>query len=233
MFAGHYGVGYGAKEANPRVPLWVLFLGVQLLDVVWSILILANVEKARIVPGLTDANDFQFTHYPYSHSLVGALGWSILAYAAVRLFAPRSWRTNAAGFLVGAAVFSHWPLDLIVHPADLPLWDDAHKLGLDLWKSAPATFAVETALVLLGVLLYLRATRGGVRAGLYAAWVLAALIVVIDSVAVFGTADDVKAAAATGLFGYLFLAALGWLVDRLRRPGGAPGVEVDRGQAAA
>jgi hypothetical protein len=217
VFAGHYGVGYGGKEAGRRVPLWVLFIAVQFLDVVWSILILANVEKARVVPGLTDANDFQFTYYPYSHSLSAAIGWAVLAYVAVRLVAPSAWRTNAAGLLVGAAVFSHWPLDLVVHPADLPLWDDSHKVGLDLWRNAPATFIVETILVVIGVLVYVRATRDGAGPGLVAAWTLAAVIVIIDAVAVFGSSDDVKAAAATGLFGYLFLAALAWLVDRLRR----------------
>jgi hypothetical protein len=217
MFAGHYGVGYGGKEADRWVPLWVLFIAVQFLDVVWTILVLANVEKATIVPGLTDASDFQFTYYPYSHSLTAAIGWSVLAYAAVRLLAPRAWRTNAAGLLVGVAVLSHWPLDLIVHRADLPLWDDTNKVGLELWSNAPVTFVVESILVILGVLLYVRATKDGARAGLAAAWILAAVIVVIDAVAVFGTSDSVKTAAATGLFGYLFLAALAWLVDRLRR----------------
>jgi hypothetical protein len=29
MFAGHYGVAFGSKEADRRVPLWTLFLAVQ------------------------------------------------------------------------------------------------------------------------------------------------------------------------------------------------------------
>ena len=79
MFAGHYGVGTGAKAADRWVPLWVLLVAVQVLDIVWAVLILADVEKARVAPGITDASDFDFTYYPYSHSLEAALGWSLLA----------------------------------------------------------------------------------------------------------------------------------------------------------
>jgi small-conductance mechanosensitive channel len=49
MFAGHYGAGLGAKAADARVPLWVLFLAVQRLDVVWSILVRANAFR-RVAP---------------------------------------------------------------------------------------------------------------------------------------------------------------------------------------
>src|SRR5688572_24402005 len=34
MFVGHYGVSFAAKKADDSIPLWVLFLAVQLLDVV-------------------------------------------------------------------------------------------------------------------------------------------------------------------------------------------------------
>jgi hypothetical protein len=33
MFVGHYGVSFAAKSVDRRVPLWVLFVAVQLLDV--------------------------------------------------------------------------------------------------------------------------------------------------------------------------------------------------------
>jgi hypothetical protein len=85
MFAGHYGAGLGAKAADARVPPWVLFLAVQWLDVVWSILVLANVEKVRVVQGLTDASDFDFHFYRYSHSLTAAVVWSAAAALALVL----------------------------------------------------------------------------------------------------------------------------------------------------
>ena len=37
MFIGHYGPAFGAKAAQQAIPLWVLFVAVQWLDVWWSI----------------------------------------------------------------------------------------------------------------------------------------------------------------------------------------------------
>ncbi len=53
MFVGHYGVTFAAKKVEPRVPLWVLFIAVQLLDVLWAPFVLLGIEKVRIVPGIT------------------------------------------------------------------------------------------------------------------------------------------------------------------------------------
>jgi len=47
MFGGHYGVSFAAKQVEPSIPLWVLFLAVQFLDVLWAPLILLGVEKVR------------------------------------------------------------------------------------------------------------------------------------------------------------------------------------------
>src|SRR6266516_1298963 len=33
MFVGHYGVSFAAKKAEPAIPLWVLFIAGQRLDV--------------------------------------------------------------------------------------------------------------------------------------------------------------------------------------------------------
>jgi hypothetical protein len=48
MFVGHYGPSLVVKAAKASIPLWVLFLAVQLVDVFWSIFVLAGIEKARI-----------------------------------------------------------------------------------------------------------------------------------------------------------------------------------------
>ena len=36
MFIGHYSVSFAAKRADPLIPLWVLFIAVQLLNVLWA-----------------------------------------------------------------------------------------------------------------------------------------------------------------------------------------------------
>ena len=41
MFIGHYGVSFAVKRFAPRTSLGVLFLAVQLLDVLFTIFVLA------------------------------------------------------------------------------------------------------------------------------------------------------------------------------------------------
>jgi hypothetical protein len=56
MFVGHYGPAYAANVAKRSIPLWVVFIAVQLVDVGWAIFVLLGVEKVRIVPGITATN---------------------------------------------------------------------------------------------------------------------------------------------------------------------------------
>ena len=219
MFAGHCGVGTGAKAGERMVPLWALVLAVQWLDVVWATLVLLDVERVKVVPGLVDASDFDFTRYPWSHSLTAALGWSALAYGVVRWAAPVAWRSRRSALLVALAVFSHWPLDLIVHRSDMPVLGDSVKVGLDLWSSAPATFAVETLLVAAGLALYLHVTAPRSTFGRIAPWGLGVLLLCAGYSTVFGDSSDATSAAAGGLVAALVLfPAVGWLVDWRRRP---------------
>lgn len=117
MFVGHYGPSFAIKTLRPAIPLWLLFIAVQLVDVAWAVLILFGVEKVRIVPGITASNPLDLYYMPYTHSLVAAVSWSVAAAVFVWLL-PRM-ATRAAAVWVGAAVFSHWVLDLLVHRPDL------------------------------------------------------------------------------------------------------------------
>ena len=112
MFIGHYGPALAIKAIRPAIPLWLLFIAVQLVDVGWAVLVLLGVEKLRIVPGITASNPLDLYYMPYTHSLAAAALW---AGAAIILgkFLPGV-RTWPAAAWVGAAVFSHWLLDLLV-----------------------------------------------------------------------------------------------------------------------
>ncbi len=48
MFIGHFAVGFAAKPLGRRVPLPVLLIAPQLLDLVWPILIATGVEHAHL-----------------------------------------------------------------------------------------------------------------------------------------------------------------------------------------
>jgi hypothetical protein len=129
MFVGHYGPSFLAKRVAPSIPLWTLFLAVQLLDVLWAFFIFVGVERVRIVPGFTRTNALDLYYMPYTHSLPGALAWAAAAAIVYRLITGSA----RGGGVVGAAVFSHWPLDFLVHRPDLPLYDNVSKVGLGLW----------------------------------------------------------------------------------------------------
>ena len=96
MFVGHYGVSFATKGLEPRIPLWLLFIAVQWLDVVWAPLVLLGVEKVRIVPGFTATNPLDLYYMPYTHSLVAALLWSAAAYLCFRFVVWRAHPTGAA-----------------------------------------------------------------------------------------------------------------------------------------
>jgi hypothetical protein len=79
MFVGHYSVAFAVKSERNKIPLWVLFVAVQLLDFLWAPFVLLGIEKVRMVPGITATNSLDLYYMPYTHSLVGALVWSSLA----------------------------------------------------------------------------------------------------------------------------------------------------------
>lgn len=130
MFVGHYGVAFAARPAERQVPLWVYFIAVQWLDVVWSILVLLGIEKLHIVPGFTQANPYDLYYMPYTHGLPGAIVLSLVFGGLVAATVAR--RRTTTFLTVAAAAFSHWILDLIVHVADLPLYDNTDKVGFGL-----------------------------------------------------------------------------------------------------
>src|SRR5689334_23985237 len=68
MFVGHYGPSFAAKAVRKPIPLWVLFIAVQLLDVFWSIFVLLGIEKVHIVPGITATNPLDLYYMPYTRS---------------------------------------------------------------------------------------------------------------------------------------------------------------------
>jgi membrane-bound metal-dependent hydrolase YbcI (DUF457 family) len=205
MFIGHYGVAFASKRVAPAVPLWVTFLAVQLLDVIWAPLVLLGVEKVRIVPGITASNPLDLYYMPYTHSLVAALLWSAIA---VALYLPRS-RVNKPALIVGAAVFSHWVLDFLVHTPDLPLLDNTAKVGLGLWNYPAPAFALEAALLFGGMWLYVK--TGSARR--LPTVILGIVMVVVQAVVFFGPPPSSdKAAAVTALVAYvLYAVAAAWL----------------------
>jgi hypothetical protein len=157
MFVGHYSVAFAAKTKRNKIPLWVLFIAVQFLDYIWATLVLLGIEKVRVIKGFTAGSMLDSYFHPYSHSLIAATAWSCIAGLAYKIFCSRRDCVYGkyAAFVVGAAVFSHWILDLIAHPRDLAIYDNTWKVGFGLWNYRDPEFALEIGLLGVGIMLYL------------------------------------------------------------------------------
>ncbi len=217
MFIGHYAASLVAKTADKRIPLWVLFLAAQGVDVLWAVLVLVGIEKVRIVPGITASNPLDLYYFPYTHSLLASTLWLGVAAVGYRMLRPGegAWRM---GLIVGLAVFSHWVLDLLVHRPDLPLYDDTLKVGLGLWNYPLPAFLLEAGLLLGGIWLYLRATAPVTAAGRYGMPAFGVLLILIQAGYALGPPTPSPAAVAgIGLISYLAFAGVAYWLDKKRR----------------
>jgi hypothetical protein len=113
-------------------------------------------REGSIVPGITATNPLDLYYMPYTHSLDGALLWSVGAGIVYYFLRRKDGSTGAS--LVGGAVFSHWMLDVLVHRPDMPLYDNSAKIGLGLWNHPLFAFVLEVAVLFGGMYSYLRST---------------------------------------------------------------------------
>jgi membrane-bound metal-dependent hydrolase YbcI (DUF457 family) len=220
MTTGHFALAAGSKAVAPRVPLWALLVASYLLDFIFIGLVAAGIESFSPMNPGQPAYGQVIIHAYYSHSLLGAL---VIAGIATLITLPAWGKRNALA--IGAVVFSHWVLDLIVHRADLPLLPgnvgNLPMLGFGLWNYPVISGVVELALVGIGVYLYHRSCRyetesdaaNGSRRrarGVVATMVTAVLLVLL------AVADFLSLSIMISLLIMLLLIVLsGWLDSRV------------------
>lgn len=213
MFIGHYAVAMAAKRAAPSVSLAMLFVAAQWMDLLWPVLLLFGVEQVHIDPGNTAMTPLDFVNYPYTHSLVASVVWSVVLGGAYFL-----WRRDGrASLWVGMCVLSHWILDFVTHRPDLPLAPGSPSFfGLGLWNHVPATVIVELAMFVGGIAVYLRTTRASGRTGQYAFWGLVVFFLFIWVGNILGPPPpDERAIAFVGNAMWLFV-LWAWWIERNR-----------------
>lgn len=136
MGPGHLGVGFAAKSVAPKAPLWSLLVASEAIDLLCFVFVGVGIEKMAvwdsdisqgmsvITPGST----------PWPHGLFMSVVWSILFGVIAYLFS----KERRTSIVIGLVIFSHWILDFITHPPDLPLlFEGSPNLGLGLWSSGP------------------------------------------------------------------------------------------------
>jgi hypothetical protein len=213
VFIGHYGVSLAAKRWAPRLSLGWLFLAVQVLDLLFGTFVLVGIEKMAIVPGFTAYNPYDLFFMPYSHSLVGALIWSVSIGLGTRALMGR--KGAVAAVALGACVFSHWLLDVPMHTADMPLAsNESTKVGLGLWHHRNLSLAAELVAFWAGALIWLRAPGGAGRHRPTAFVFLGVLTAVLLSTPFMPPPSGPAAFAVTALVAYVVIAGVAAWVDR-------------------
>ncbi len=215
MFIGHYAASLVLKKVEPRASLWLLFLGVQFVDLLFFPFVLLGIERINIVENFTQSTHFELPYMPFTHSLLASFLWAGLIYAVFRVI----FKNNMVALVMGIAVLSHWFLDLIVHTPDLPLWSDTStKLGLGLWNNAVATYGLEAILLGGGLWFYLRSSTASSSIGKYGMCVFAVVLLLINASNIFGPllVDNKVVLSIQALVLYFIFAGVVYWLDRKR-----------------
>ncbi len=180
MFIGHFALGLLTKKDTSLPSLAMMFIAVQLLDLIWPVLVLFGLESLSIDPGNTKLTHLDFEYYPYSHSLLAAFIWSILLGVVYLLFT----KNKRGSLILGGLVMSHWVLDFITHRPDLPLspFSEA-KVGLGLWNYPVLEILLEISIFGLGVYLYQKSPNVKRKT---AFWLLVVFLFTIHLMNLFG-----------------------------------------------
>jgi hypothetical protein len=131
---GHFSIALAVKPVAPKVPLWVLLLATEVLDLLCFAFAAIGVENLGV-------SHSDFVHgtqvivpasIPWSHGLFMSIVWAV----AAAVIGWIVYRDRWSGSIIGLAVFSHWVMDFIVHPPYLPLlFNGSPTVGLGLSTS--------------------------------------------------------------------------------------------------
>lgn len=220
MFVGHYAASLALKRVDKNVSLGMLFLAVQFVDLLFFPFVLMGIEKFSVIENYTESTHFILEYMPYTHGLFASLLWAAAVYMFFRFLPSRkSVNKNRIAIILAIAVLSHWILDLIVHMPDLPLLgDDSTKIGLGLWKNDVATYLLEAILLLIGLRLYLKSTKGNTFVSKYGMIIFVGFMLIINANNIFGPpfGTDILTMSVSAIMMYLLFAGVAFWLDRKR-----------------
>lgn len=214
MVIGHYLPSFAAKRVEKRMPMWLLFLAPQMIDVVWSVLIILGIEKNRVIPGINGENFLDNYYIPFTHSLPGALFISGIAFFIYKMVR----KSNREALIFGLVVFSHWLFDLISHRPDIPLWGGTYKVGFGLSYYPIADFLTQASFFLIGIALYVTSTVPVSKIGKYGIAVFALLMVAFQAVLTMPTSpSSPQKIGISMLIVYFSTTAIVFWIDKNRK----------------
>lgn len=212
MLVGHLGAGLAAKAVAPRVGLGTLVAAAFLLDLLLWLFVTLHIEGA-VVPG-----DFAERHmlafsFPWSHGLIMAAVWSAAA-AFIWTWSGGEGKYFAfAPAVIAATVFSHWILDWLVHPPELPIWAGSEELGLGIGQ--PVALALELFLAAAGLAAFLwRSKLGASRRTAVAGLTLVVAVLTVFGATMTNPPTDMLTLAGTSLLALFVVIVVAAVADR-------------------
>jgi membrane-bound metal-dependent hydrolase YbcI (DUF457 family) len=219
MFIGHFGVGLALKRADKTLSLGLLFIAVQLSDLIYGVTLLLGVEKVSIIAGASPLTSAEYIFFPYSHSLVATL---LLAGLVALIFLVVPFKSSVpksrTALVMATAVLSHFVLDAITHNSEMDLLGNGvYKIGLGLWNYPIASYIVEALLLITGLWIYLRSTKSKGLGGKYGLPILGGILLILNAVNTFGMyPTSAENLAMTMLAVYLSTIVIAFWLDRKR-----------------
>lgn len=219
MFIGHFGIGLALKRADKTLSLGLLFIAVQLSDLIYGVTLLTGIEKVSIISGTNPLTSAQYTFFPYSHSLVATL---ILAGLVALIFLVVPFKIGLSksrtAQVMATAVLSHFILDAIVHNPDIDLLGNGvYKIGLGLWNYPIISYVVEALLLIAGLWIYLKSTKGNDFNGRYGLPILSVILLILNGVITFVLyPTNVENFTVMMLVVYIVIIIIAFWLDRKR-----------------
>lgn len=150
MFVGHYGVAFVLKKKFKDIPLWLMFVSVQFVDLLAFILIILGIERMSYASNENPYFRSVLEYLPFSHSLFTNVIIAFIILLAFWKFKSRIW-----GLVLSFGVLSHWFIDLIFQDSNLPLFFNSYKVGFGLWHYPMISFGLEIIfLIAAGLYVY-------------------------------------------------------------------------------
>jgi membrane-bound metal-dependent hydrolase YbcI (DUF457 family) len=130
------------NKIYPDVPMAMILVSVQLIEIIWVILNFLGVEKTRTEPSVESVSDVHLEYMPFSHSIVSTIVLGAGAWILIAL----GFKAVDIATAVALGICSHLVLDLISHARDITIapFLDTPKFGLGLYEKPAAAFVFET-----------------------------------------------------------------------------------------
>ncbi len=158
MGLGHLSAGLVLKPLAPKVPLWILLVVSEGIDILFFLFSFLGIEKQSVTRTSMERGVETITPgvLYWSHGLFMATVWSgiaaLITYLVIKKTKP--------ALVVGLVFFSHWLLDFLVHNRSLPVFfEGSPNVGLGMWGSGTGLIIsgiLELVLLVGGLIIFVR-----------------------------------------------------------------------------